>query len=193
MKEKPATPGTLSAEELIAAALDSGAAHAAVVETHVLKFDEMFRRLCEQNKCGHYGKNLMCPPRLGEYHELVQKVRKYSRALIFQTVHPLKSSLDIRGMHKGGIAHEQVVRKIRDLLGEKYGMTTILALSAGPCRYCPECGAKRDEPCGHPEKALPSLEAHGIDVSRLLEACAIPYHHGKNTVSFVGGLFFSYP
>ena len=42
-----------------------GAYKARVIPVSDVETDESFRRLCEQNVCGNYGKNWACPPDAG--------------------------------------------------------------------------------------------------------------------------------
>jgi hypothetical protein len=46
-------------------------------------------------------------------------------------------------------------------------------------------------PCRFPDKAVASVESHGIDVTALVTSCGIPYNRGPNTVSYVGLFLFS--
>ena len=48
-------------------------------------------------------------------------------------------------------------------------------------------------PCRFPQKAIPSLEAHGIHVSKLAEACGMRYINGQNTVTYFGAVLFGAP
>ena len=45
-------------------------------------------------------------------------------------------------------------------------------------------------PCRFPEKAIPSLEAYGINVSRLASAAEMKYINGQNTVTYFGMVLF---
>ena len=47
-----------SLEDLV---IGLGAYRASVIPVTAVETDESFRRLCEQNVCGNYGKNWACP------------------------------------------------------------------------------------------------------------------------------------
>ena len=47
-----------------------------------------------------------------------------------------------------------------------------------------------DEPCRFPEKALPSLEAYGVDVYNTTKDTDLKYINGQNTVTFFGMVLF---
>ena len=64
------------------------------MKTKDLKFVPEFRKFCEQNDCGNYGKNYACPPACGTPEEMEEKVRKYENALVFQSRTPVKDIFD---------------------------------------------------------------------------------------------------
>ena len=43
-----------------------GAYRAEFIETERIEADASFRKLCESNACGNYGRSYMCPPDVGE-------------------------------------------------------------------------------------------------------------------------------
>jgi predicted metal-binding protein len=168
-------------------------ARAAIVDPSDIRCSETFRSLCEQNKCGHYGKNWMCPPAVGPYEELKAKGRRYKEALVFQTVHQLSDSRHRKGLRRAFKAHDEALRGIIAHLRDRCGIKDMLPLGAGPCTYCEKCASLDGEKCRFPDYAVASLESHGIDVGALVEMCDMPYNSGKETVTFVGAVFFSAP
>jgi predicted metal-binding protein len=93
-------------------------------------------------------------------------------------------------MFEGKKIHEQVFRDLLKKIKNKYDFEDLLPLNVGCCRLCPKCAYLDNEPCRHPDKAVSSLEAYGIDVVALEKSVGIPYHNGKNTVSYVGLVLF---
>jgi len=176
--------------DLVKDALESRATRAAIVDTAGLHFHEQFRKACERNACGQYNTNWMGPPAIGPIEQLTGKVRKYKKGLLFQTVHQVSGSFDLEGMVEGKKIHEQVFRDILQKIKNKYDFEDLLPLDVGCCQLCPKCAYLDDEPCRHPDKAVSSLEAYGIDVVALEKSVGIPYHNGKNTVSYVGLVLF---
>ena len=89
-------------EELMRAlreeALALGAFRAELVKVEDISTDASFRSLCASNACGNYGKNYMCPPDIGSIEELMQELRTYETALVYQTVGCLEDSYDFEGM-----------------------------------------------------------------------------------------------
>ncbi len=182
-----------SIDDLGEEALRLGATHAVRIDARSIDYSQDFRRLCEENKCGQYGTNWMCPPAVGTFEELQRKVKCYSDGLLFQTVHQLSNSLDWKGMKEAFRVHDAVLRRIIDHMSTCYDAKEILALGAGPCTTCDKCSAPDGEPCRFPNLAVASCESYGIDVARLVGHYGIPYHHGKNTVSYVGCILFTPP
>ncbi|AOT70333.1 DUF2284 domain-containing protein [Geosporobacter ferrireducens] len=178
-------------EAIIQDVLALNAAHAAVVGIEQVKFSDELRKLCEQNKCGMYGSNWMCPPGVGTVEDLKARAMQYGQGLLFQTIHPLKSSFDMKGMMEGKAVHTGVFKAIRHLLAAKYQMKEILPLNVGPCGHCEKCAYKEGKECYFPEEAVASVEAYGIDVMGLTRSCGIPYNNGKNTVSYISLILYN--
>lgn len=171
--------------ELTKDALALNATQACIVEVSKIQFSDDFRMMCEQNLCGSYNQNWMCPPAVGPLNELKEQVLAFDRGLLFQTVHPIEDSFDWEGMQEGKVNHEKIFRKILEHIQEKYPFKAILPLNAGQCMYCRKCAYLDKKKCYFPDKAVSSLEANGINVMDLVKYYGIPYKNGENTVSYV--------
>lgn len=191
MLKKQPTDITVNFEALIEDTLNLGATRAAWIKPSEIPYSEEFRGYCEQNKCGQYGKNWMCPPRVGPIKELIERVIACRYGLLFQTVHPVKHSFDRKGMAEGAREHGLVMKRIRQHIYALYEKQRMISLGAGPCLHCPKCACLDGKACYFPDEAISSLEAYGIDVNALTGMYGMPYHHGKNTISYVGCLLFS--
>lgn len=167
------------------AALDAGAARATVAELSAIRFRPEYREACAANACGMYGRCWMCPPDVGPVDKLIDRAQRYHSVLAYQTIHPLADSFDIDGMLAAGKLHNRVAQHI----GEAFKMMDFLHLGAGGCRYCVRCAKIDGLPCRFPEKALPSLEAYGVDVLDLAKATGLPYWNGPDTVTYFGIVF----
>lgn len=172
--------------QLVEKAKDSGAAAAGAVNTSDIKFSREFRTLCEQNSCGKYGTNWMCPPAVESFDQVKAKVLKFSKGVVFQTVYKLKDSFDFEGMVKAAQIHDHVFRDIQEYIQSQMAPADVLALNAGDCKVCEKCTWPDGEECRFPDKAVASLEAYCIDVNALVTGCGIQYINGQNTVSYVG-------
>jgi predicted metal-binding protein len=177
-------------DQLVEKAKDFGATAAAAVKPSDIRFSKEFRTLCEQNSCGKYATNWMCPPAVGSFDELRARVLEFSEGVVFQTVHNLDDPFDLNGMTEATEVHDRTFHDILKYIRRHSGCETVLALNAGECRVCRECTYPDGAPCRFPDRAVASLESYCIDVAALLAACDIPYNNGPNTVSLVGVFLF---
>ena len=175
--------------------LELGAHRAGVVAVEDIEFQPDFRKLCESNACGMYGRSWMCPPLVGEVDQLIASLKRWRWAVVYQTVDELEDSYDFEGMMDAGKKHNDLAQKLREwanaaveeALGQGDRMQ-LLHLGAGGCRVCPVCGRRTGEPCRFPEKAIGSLEAYGVNVSLLAEAAWMRYINGQDTVTYFGAI-----
>ncbi len=171
------------------AVIELGAYKAAVIDVKDIVFEPEFRKMCESNACGMYGRTWMCPPFIGEIDVLIEKAKRYSHALVYQTVGQLEDSYDFEGMMEAGKKMNDLTQKIRDVMAGSVGENP-LHLGAGGCRMCEVCAKQQDKPCRFPDKAMSSLEAYGVSVSQLAEVCGMKYINGQDTVTYFGAVLF---
>jgi len=176
-------------DKLAQTALDHKADRAAVIGVEGINFRLEFRKLCEANSCGNYNKCWMCPPDVGDIDLLVGRVKQWEKALVFQTIGQLKNSYDYRGMMAAAKIHGEVTLALAEELKPVLGGQMVLG--AGVCPVCPKCAKREEEPCRFPERAIGSLEAHGIAVSELAGLCGMNYINGKNTVTYFSAILFN--
>ncbi len=178
-------------DELVREALASGASRAVVVAMSRIHFHEEFRKACERNACGKYATSWMGPPAIGPIAGLMERAGRYKKGLLFQTVHPIARSFDMKGIQAGGKAYQQVFKALLERLKIGHGIIDVLPLGAGCCSICAKCAYLDKEPCRHPNQAVSSLEAYGMDVMALARDMGIPYNNGPNTVSLFGLMLFN--
>jgi predicted metal-binding protein len=176
--------------QLAEKAKELGAAAAAVISTSDIQFSEEFRKLCEQNSCGKYETNWMCPPAIESFEEVKAKVLQFSEGVIIQSVYKLEDSFDFEGMVKAGEIHEKIFRSILEYIQLNLPDSNVLALNVGDCKVCKKCTYQDEEKCRFPDKAVASVESYCIDVNALLGSCGLAYNNGPNTVSYVGLFLF---
>lgn len=176
-------------ETLSNTALKLGAYKVAIIDTNAIPLDRAFRDMCASNACGVYGKCYMCPPDVGEIDELMDKVGQYDYALVYQTVTELEDSFDFEGMMLAKKRTYPLAQKLRTVFHDMHIHTT-LHLGAGGCGVCVTCAKITNEPCRHPQRAMPSLEAYGVNVSQLAKAADMKYINGQNTVTYFGAVLF---
>ena len=180
----------LDASDLIKIALESNVSHAAILPTTEIQFHEDFRKACEKNFCRKYDTNWMGPPAIGPIGILMKRATGYGRGLLFQTIHQVAGNFDMKGMLQSVRLHRQVFHGLMENLRKKYPVEEFLPLDAGCCSICEKCAYLDHEPCRHPDLAVSSVEAYGINVLALQKSAGVPYYHGKNTVCFVGLILF---
>ena len=181
----------LNANELIKIALESNASNAAILDTASIQFHEDFRKACEKNICRRYDSNWMGPPAIGPIAELRQKAVRYRQGLLFQTVHTVASNFDMKGMLAAAKVHEAIFRTLLAGIRKEFPELEILPLNAGCCSLCEQCGYLTQEPCRHPDQAVSSVEAYGINVIALQKSAGLPYYKGKESVIYVGLILFN--
>ncbi len=177
-------------DEILKKALELGAHKAKIIDAKSVPLDASFRSMCATNACGKYGKNYKCPPHVGEIETLMQKIRSFNRILVYQTVSALEDSYDFEGMQKAGVKHNQLAQALIDVTTKLYPTSQFLHLGAGGCKVCDTCGLLTNEPCRYPSRAIGSLEAHGVNVSKLAEIAEMKYINGQNTVTYFGAILF---
>jgi predicted metal-binding protein len=186
------TPRTLDIAQtnaLIELAISLGADHAATMATQDIPIHPELRVYCAQNSCGRYATCWVGPPAVGEVEELAKQLRSFPVGLVVQTVFQLEDSFDFPGMEQAKDEHMVVFQRILDTVRQQYAEYELLALDCGCCNICPEC-TYPDEPCRHPDQAIPSVEVYGVHVSDMLTKCGLKYNNGKDTVSYVGLIAF---
>ena len=176
----------MEAAELIRR-VEAEGCRAALLPVEQISFDPAFRRACEQNTCGNFGKCWKCPPDAGPIEELIREAQTYDTALVLQTIGTLEDSFDFEGMMEAAHQHGLLLTRVRALAGT-LGFSRWLLLGAGGCHVCETCARRTNEPCRHPDLATASLETYGVNVSRLASACGMKYVNGQNTVTYFGAL-----
>ena len=179
----------MNADLLSSAALNAGADNIARISSARIMIDASFRKYCAQNACGCYGRCWVCPPDCGEIGDLERRIRAYPCALLYQTVGTLEDSFDADGMRRAKRRHLRVSQALQTFLLQSAG-ADFLHLSAGGCGVCETCAKITNEPCRHPERALLSLEACGIDVYNTVKDTPLKYANGQNTVAYFGAVLY---
>ena len=176
-------------DKLVAATLENGAYKANIIKAECIVTDRVFRDMCISNACGMYGKCYMCPPDIGDIDTLMAEVKTYDYALVYQTVTELEDSYDFEGMIDAKKLCTKIAQKLRGEF-KALDISNALHLGAGGCGVCEKCAKQVDEPCRFPELALPSLEAYGVNVSKLAASAGMKYINGQDTVTYFGAVLF---
>lgn len=159
-------------------------------DVSLIRIDPAVREMCAKNACGQYGKNHMCPPAIKGITEWKKEILSYKNGILLTKVYPLKNKSDFRAMTDGMVDFQKSLAAAREELIKQNPDKKYLFLGAGFCRICKECAMKNGEPCRYPEKAFPSLEACGIDVTSLSKTAGVNYNNGVNTVTYFGAILY---
>lgn len=170
---------------LVEAALAAGAGKAVLISQRQIVLSAEFRKICESNGCGNYGRCWMCPPDTGDIETAMAQVRRYPWGLLYQTIGAIEDSFDIEGMTARARDHAQISQRVQHAVGPLL-QKPFLHLSCGGCRLCETCARRDGAPCRHPGQALPSLEGCGVDVYGTAKDTSLKYVNGQNTVTFFG-------
>lgn len=95
--------------------------------------------------CGSYGKNHCCPPKAPSYEKTRAVLDCYEKGILFRVHHWNATAM--------------AAECARELYLDGYYKT--IGFGSGMCKLCKECDPNG---CRQPEKAIPSMEACGIDV-----------------------------
>lgn len=107
--------------------------------------DRPLDHLQVQFGCENFGKNHCCPPEAPDYTRTRAVLDSFSTGILFRVHH----------WNATAMAAEGARRLFLD------GYYKALAFGSGPCKLCPSCAP---EGCRFPGKAVPAMEACGIDV-----------------------------
>lgn len=154
--------------------------------------EDRIRAFCIDNKCGSYGKNYMCPPRVGTIDELALRIGNYSHALLLQYVEELEvtkeNSKEVArtksSFHKAVLELETFLRgqSINDIWG----------MIGGSCGICEHCQAiDGEDPCLYPDRARMSLEAIGVDVLGLLDTLGLDSGFHEDRITWTGCILYN--
>jgi len=175
---------------LISAALQSGAAKAAILPDEKIYTSASFRAMCASNACGVYGKCWTCPPDIGDIDLLIGQVKQYPYGMLYQTISEIEDSFDIEGMQEAGRRHARTTQCLQEEL-RRILKADFLHLGSGGCNVCETCAKRDNLPCRFPDKAMSSMEGYGIDVYKTTKNTDLKYINGQNTVTYFGIVLFS--
>lgn len=173
-------------EQWIEIAKNCGFTYAGELDPTTLKVMDMVRDTCAEGRCQAYGRNWTCPPECGTLEECKQRMQKYEKGILLQTVGELKKTIDTNGYMEAEKKHRTSLIKFSEEIKKEY--PDALCLGAGGCRVCETCAYP--EPCRFPEKALSSMEAYGLFVTQVCRDNGMKYHYGPKTIAYTACVLF---
>lgn len=141
---------------------------------------EDVRAMCAENKCGAYGKNWTCPPVIGTIEACQERMGRYKRGILLQTVGHMTKTVDTACYRETEQRHMDNFYGLADEIRKKY--PDALCLGAGGCRVCKQCAYP--QLCRYPQKAVSGMEGYGLFVTQVCRDAGVPYHYGEKTITY---------
>lgn len=159
---------------------------AAYLDPKTLTAREDVRTMCAADKCGAYNKNWTCPPACGTVTECQQKMRRFERGILLQSVGHMTKAVDWRCCRETERRHLRNFDAFAEEIRRQY--PDALCLGAGGCRVCRVCAYP--DPCRFPEKAMFSMEGYGLFVTQVCRDAGVPYWYGERTVAYTACVLY---
>lgn len=175
-------------DNIVRMALDAGFTAAAPLDVATIKLYPEVREMCASDRCRAYDRNWTCPPACGSLDECAEKISKYVRGIIVQTVFEIEDDFDFEGMQEAANSHNITFYSFHSRLAGIF--PEVLALGAGGCSRCRTC-TYPDLPCRFPNLALSSMEAYGMIVSEVCNLNGVPYYYGPGKIVYIGCYLFN--
>ena len=163
-----------------------GFTQAAALDVSTLQPRQDVRQMCAADKCRAYGKNHTCPPYCGSLEDCRQKMERYTRGILVQTVGQTAKAIDTKAYRETEQRHLSQFYALAEAVTSCH--PNALCLGTGGCRICKVCAWP--EPCRFPEKACPSMEAYGLFVTQVCRDNGLKYHYGQRTVTYTACILF---
>lgn len=168
-------------QALFALAARCGFDHFGALPAEAMEFDPAVRDMCAADRCRSYGRRWSCPPGCGTLEEIAAKASAYHWGILLQSTGEMEDDFDVEAMMDTEKLHKQ--RFFRFVEEVRKAFPDCLPMASGACQLCREC-TYPDAPCRFPEKAIPSMEAYGLMVSRVCERSGLPYYYGPRTITY---------
>lgn len=159
-----------------------------IIPSSLVVTNKEFRRACEANTCGKYGKSWYCPPAIGTFEECCERLSKYKNVLVFNGKYEIEDCFDMEGMIEGKNKFAHLSQEVRALIEPMFSDSLTLSYGTG-CNSCKKC-TYPDEPCRFKDKSSAQVEGYGINVSQLARSAAMSYKENDESIIYFGAIFF---
>ena len=160
---------------------------AAPLKVSALRFLPEVRAMCAANRCRTYDKSWSCPPATGTLEELQARCSAFQSGLLAQTVGAREDPFDFEAIQELQLRHAENFATLTKRL--KQQLPALWPMGIAACRRCEVC-TWPDAPCRFPEEVFPPMEACGLLVSEVCQACGLPYYYGSDHISFTSCWLF---
>ena len=171
----------MTTEEIVALALECGFSQAGAVNMEALELLPEVREMCAADRCHMYGRCWTCPPACGTLEETAARARQYRRGILVQSTGELEDDFDVETMQELEELQKERFSRLVERLRAIW--PDCLPMASGACSICGTC-TYPDAPCRFPHKAIPSMEAYGLFVSRVCEQSGMKYYYGPRTMTY---------
>ncbi len=161
---------------------------AALCDTATIPVEHSFRRYCEENLCGQYGKNYGCPPGCGTPQVMEQNLRVHRRALVLQTAWPITDYTDHAAITAAKTTHNAASVALLARLTAAGHTGTVIGSSG--CTVCEVCALAEKKPCRFPDKRYACMSAYCVHVLELAKHCGLRYDCEDGLLRLFGMLIF---
>ena len=158
----------------------------AFCDTADIPVDHSFRRYCEENLCGQYGKNYGCPPYCGTPEAMEARLRIPGRALVLQSAWAISDYTDHAAIAQAKIAHNAASYALLQKLTAA-GVRGFMVGCSG-CTACPECTLQHGAPCARPKQHYACMSAYCVHVLDLATRCSLRYDCADGMLRMFGML-----
>ena len=155
-------------------AIQFGAMGAMAVTSEMVSVDDRVNAKCIYPRCAMYGTSANCPPHAMNIEQVRKVVSKYRYGLFIWLTVPSEDIAGPKGTRKVAPWLRKMHMIVSKIEAAAYydGYKFALGFAGGPCKtaFCPDtdCSALTPgQPCQHPLRARPAMEAVGIDVMDL--------------------------
>ncbi len=171
----------INIQEVMDEALAEGFSQVGELNCEALEFMPEIREMCAANRCQSYCKNWTCPPACGSLEQSVEKASQYTKGIIVQTIGKMEDDFDYDTISATMNIHRDNVDRFAQKLRKQY--PDVLPMGAGACAICETCSYP-DAPCRFPDRAITSMEAYGLFVSKVCTLSGVPYNNGPQTITY---------
>lgn len=168
--------------QLMELATGCGFDHVGMLNVPALEFNPAVRDMCASDRCKSFGRCWTCPPYCGTLEEIAEKTASYHRGVLVQSTGRMEDDYDVEAMME--TEQLQKARFLRLVQEIRRDYPDCLPMASGACTICGKCGCP-EEPCRHPQLAIPSMEAYGLVVSKVCEDSGLKYYYGPRTITFI--------
>ena len=157
--------------DLLTLARENGVSDALFIRPETIPVDHKFAGFCKEPGCPGYGQSMSCPPHAKGPDWFLDRIKTYTRALVFKFDVPTTSLLGCDRHDLLGLVHETAARL--EGAAREMGFSRAMGFAGGSCKeiFCrdhADCRVVRDKkPCRNPLRARQSMSAVGINFLEL--------------------------